>query len=268
MTGHLRLIGVAGAMLSASLVARAQVYPRPAFDVVSVKPNTSKPGRSASGFQPGGRYSATNMPLRHVIHEAYRVQDFQLEGGPRWIPTQGFDIEAKAAQDAPRALLEVMLQTMLEDRFKLVIRRETRVMQALALTATSAAGRRLQPAVPTCGDAPEEFPNHMTQFASSTCRERITNGFAKATVTMPQLAAVLTPLLGRLVSDRTGLTGSFAIQLTWAPDENKKGKGDGLPSDRPSLSSALQEQLGLKLEAERRSVDILVIERAEPPTEN
>src|SRR6266487_4622992 len=112
----------------------------PSFEVASIKPNKSGDPRVSIGIQPGGRFTATNYPLRFLIRNAYQLQDFQLVGGPDWIASERFDIVAKAAGDVPRTPpggppgpLQLMLQSLLADRFKLVAHKEMRELPIYAL---------------------------------------------------------------------------------------------------------------------------------------
>jgi uncharacterized protein (TIGR03435 family) len=116
----------------ATLIARAQAV-NPVFDVVSIKPNTSGDTRVTNRVQPGGRYTATNITLRQLIRDAYRVQEFQVVGGPGWMSSDRFDIVAKAEGNPSVGLIARMRQTLLTDRFKVVTHTETRELPVYAL---------------------------------------------------------------------------------------------------------------------------------------
>jgi uncharacterized protein (TIGR03435 family) len=267
------------------------------FEVASVKANKSGDNRIGIGFAPGGRFRATNVPVRELISAAYGtpqpIAAFQITGGPRWIESERFDIAAKAAGDpqpgpnGPPPGMFVMLRNLLADRFQLSVHRETRdaPIYALALARAdrtlgpqlhssstdcaalmgAARGRGTPPASPAPG---ERMPCGMRMFPGS-----LSGGSAS----MAQLTNVLARFVNRTVVDRTGLTGNYDLDLQWTPDQMPQGRGDPPPGapplpaidpNGPSIFTAVQEQLGLKLDAARGPVDVLVIDRVEHPTED
>ena len=232
------------------LIAAQTVSPR--FDVASVRVNKSgDPSRSVRAM-PGGRFEATNAPLRNLIRFAFEVRTLgEIEGGPDWIDTTAFDIRATGSPDAsvPR-----MVQTLLEDRFKLVARRDVRERPVYALTLGRGDGR-LGPSLKaaTADVAPRQ--------KSGPTQLEITNH------PISRLVASLGALLGQTVIDRTGLTGTYDITLRFSSEQLPGVPGPGRPDPNlPSIFTAVQEQLGLKLEATRGPVSVLVVERAEMPT--
>ena len=252
----------------------------PAFEVASVKPNTSGDGRVLMTPQPGGRLNLVNVPLRLMIRYAYRVQDFQVVGGPDWISTARFDVVAKAEGGNPsQEELQLMLRSLLADRFKLVVRPDTREMPTYSLVPARADGKtgaQLRKSDANCGPATApSAPPAPGQLPS--CGSMLGFGNLKARgSTMAALASTLSTFAGRIVVDRTGLAGGYDVDLTWTPDQIPRPVGDqpvqvnGVPVDPngPSLFTALQEQLGLKLESTKGPVDVLVVERAEKPAED
>ena len=228
-------------MAAASL---AQTQPaaqnEPVFEVASIKP--ARPGGKPSlRAYPGGRTVATNATLKYLITLAYNVRDYQITGGPGWIASKEYDIEAKpmvAFQPSydTRAYAMKMLQALLEDRFKLTI--------SFRLKERPAPQR----------------PSDMRMSGGKGLM--IGQG-----VPISILAESLAGLLGRPVTDATGLKGYYDFRLVWAPDETNAGEP---PADRtgPSIFTAIQEQLGLKVEARKGPVEILVIENAAQPSEN
>ncbi|MGE3401529.1 MAG: TIGR03435 family protein [Vicinamibacterales bacterium] len=261
------------------------------FEVASIRQNLSDDRRSFS-VQPGGRLVVRNVALRDLIAAAYDMADIgllvpdRILGGPEWIETERYDIEAKASAEfqfapggPPRDAI-LMLRSLLEDRFKLVARRETRDQPIFELVvarpgqlgpglrqtgldcdALFASGR---PPVPAAPRQPGEPP---------PCR--LIGGPARtiaSAVTMQQLAANLSNHLGRFVVDRTGLTDRYDFNLAWTPDRLPAGAPPpGIPPvdpNGPPLVTALQEQLGLKVEPARGPVEVLVIDRVERPTPN
>jgi len=251
--------------------------PKPRFDVAVVKVNDSGEPRVAGGFQPGGRYSVTNYPLRALIAAAYlRPQvnpDFLIAGGPEWIDKARFNIEARATAefppgpDGPNAPRRVMLQHLLADRFGLKVHHESRPGQLFALVRVrdDRLGSRLRPSQIDCGaSAP----------APDTCAPRIAPGSLTLTSTsLTALVNLLPRFVGRVVIDATGLTGRFDLDLTWTPGPTEwvppsTGAGAAVGDDGSSLTTALREQLGLRLQAQTGPVDVLVIDAATWPTGN
>lgn len=235
-----------------------------AFDVVSVKPNTSGDVGGTSRAQPG-RYQGINVTLKRVITLAYRpVQEFV--GGPDWINTAHFDIEARSGTDpSPEQMLE-MLRTLLRERFKLVVRHETRESPVYALTRARRDGRlgaRLRQSDAEC------LPPGGTRSAPAPetekrCGFRLGNGALSGQgATMDRLAGELS-FVGRQVIDRTGLAGAFDVDLEWSPDS----VAGPVPEAGPSIFTAIQEQLGLKLEPATAPVAVIVIDSAQRPKEN
>ena len=235
------------------------------FEVASVKP--SQPGgrggiiRAMPGNQ---RYHGENMPLRVMMTVAYTVTDRQISGGPDWMRTDPFDIEAKASRPRTIDELHVMLQHLLEDRFKLKIRRETRDEPAYILTVAK-SGSKMPVHDPEDKDYPPIGGNLATAADGSICP-----GFTGRNVTMDYFAFFLSRLMDRTVVDRTGLPARYDVNTHFVPENAPLRNGDG-PAITPGCADiygALPSQLGLKLEKGRGPVPYLVIEHAEKPTEN
>lgn len=219
----------------------------PEFEVASIKPTATKDGSLSVRFLPGGRYSIRNLTLKQLLESAYSMQDYQVAGGPPWITESGFDIEAKGAGDPTREQMLQMVQTLLTDRFHLAMHRETRQLPVYALVVAK-NGPKLQPAAANAG-----YP-------------KLKRGeFVIPKMSMAELANLLVLDVKRPVKDETGLQGNFAFTLEWNPDLRDTVDQ---PGARPSIFTALQEQLGLKLESTKGPVEVLVIDRAEKPTEN
>jgi len=227
----------------------------PAFEAVSIKPNTSGERGGTSRAQPG-RYQGINVTLMRLIRFAYQpIQEF--EGGPGWIDTEYFDIEARAVGTPTREEMIAMLRAMLADRFALQVRQEVRERPVYALTLARRDGRlgtQLRRSDAECPNGP------------GTCGVQMDNGALKSkSITMPRLAAELS-FVGRKVIDRTGLSGAFDVSVEWTPDAPAAGAAP--PDSLPSIFTALQEQLGLKLEPSTGPVDVVTIVRAERPRPN
>lgn len=280
----------------------------PAFEVASIKPNNSGDGRVMMQNQPG-RYSATNVTLRLLIRNAYQLQDFQISGGPSWISSDRFDIVAKieaSVQDEIAAAgppvpgqgpskLQLMLRTLLAERFKLAVHTETKDQPIYALVLARSDGRlgpQLKKSEADCaavmaaarGRGPGRGmppPGPPQPGEAMPCGIRI--GMGNMTVggsPLAQFANSLGMFTGRVVIDRTGLAGNYDFNLTWTPDQMPQ-RPPGAPVDQPirangvdidpngpSIFTAVQEQLGLKLDSQRGPVAMLVIDHAEKPIEN
>lgn len=203
-----------------------------------------------------GGLTATNATLKFLITFAYDVRDHQISAGPSWFDTERYDIVAKGPIDHPTvAQNRQMLQTLLADRFQLRLLRETKELPEYALVVEKNGPKLHQP---------EGAGNGMR-----IGRGRITT----QAISMDHFAGNLGKLLGRTVVDKTGLQGNFAFTLEWTPDASQPmgvlGPSPAVPDDSgPSIFTALQEQLGLKLEPQKGPVEIFVIDHVEKPSEN
>ena len=236
-----------------------------AFDVASVHPNTSQTMQTNISFTAGG-VTFTNLQLRAIIQFAYGIsQPSRLAGVPDWANIERFDIVAKgpvnSLEDRRR-----MLQALLADRFKLVAHTEQRSIPIYELVLARADGRLGPSLTPSSIDCPAQGRGN------ARCGVRSTGpGNIKLTgIPMSQLAAVLSVTQGRPVVDRTGLTEPYDVELVFAPEPipGRGGETPTVPEDRTSLITAIQEQLGLKLQAGNRPEDVLVIDRVSHPDEN
>ncbi len=277
------LLGIAG------LVAITAVPGAQSFEVASVKANKSGEQFIRFGIQAGGRFTVTNAPLRELIRVAYQIQNFQITGGPGWITSDRFDIVAKAEQEVPLTPpggppgpMQMMLRSLLAERFKLVShieRRELPTYELVVARADGKTGAQLLPSTVDCdafraamrrsGGPPPAPP---APGERPMCGLRIGPGtLAAGGMPLGALANALAPMVNRVVLDRTGVTGNFDVDLQWTPDQAPQrpaGSPDLPPIDPngPSIFTALQEQLGLKLESTRGPVDVLVIDSVEQPT--
>jgi uncharacterized protein (TIGR03435 family) len=258
---------------------------RPAFEVASIKRNVSVSDGASFRGQPGGRASVTNNTLRNIIRNAYGLQNFQIVGGPDWINSERWDIVAKAEGDPSPQQMTLMFRTLLADRFKLVVHNEMRETPIYALVLARSDGRlgpQLRPssvdcaAVAAASRARGGAPSPPLPGGRPACGTRTTRGSMMTTATtMADLARNLSPFAGRSVVDKTGLTGTYDLDLTWTPDpQGAAPPGGPAEGSRPaednaaSLFTAVQEQLGLKLDSQRGPVEFLVIDSAERPTED
>jgi uncharacterized protein (TIGR03435 family) len=224
----------------ATPIARAQAA-NPVFDVVSIKPNTSGDARVTNRVQPGGRYTATNITLRQLIRDAYRVQEFQIVGGPRWMNSDRFDIVAKAEGNPSVGQIALMRQTLLTDRFNVVTHNETREMSVYALIVKQAGklGPKLRPSSESCGDPSK--PATQLQPGQVPCG--ISGGAGRLSTRgtpMTEFAHFLSFNTDRAVLDRMGLTGPFELVLEWTPDPQAPRLTGG--DERAGASEGLMER--------------------------
>jgi bla regulator protein blaR1 len=251
------------------------------FDVAAIKPNNS--GANVLGIRvvPGGGLRAVNATLRSLISEAYQVRDFEVSGGPAWLDSARYDIEAKGplepgSHEQTGLQIMKMLQALLADRFQLRIHRETKEMPIYALLVAK-NGPKLERPREACFDPAAGAPPPPTLPGQSPSRpcggfNNSSNQMLGASVAVSRFAANLSRFTGRTVVDRTGLKGTFDIALRWTPDEGQAFLAPTQPASaddsRPSIFTAVQEQLGLRLEAQRGPVEVLVIDHAEKPSGN
>jgi uncharacterized protein (TIGR03435 family) len=259
------------------------------FEVASVKPNRSGEPRITFDLPAPDRFTAINVPLRELIRFAFDVQDARLLGGDDWIRSERFDVIAKAdhalppwGPSGPPTELLGMLRVLLAERFGLTVRQEARVLPVYALVMAQ-DDRRLGPALRASTlDCENQAKSGQPRpplaapgsVAQPTCGMRIGPGqMVMGGTPMSQLATVLPPFVQRIVIDRTGLSGAFDFQLSWTPERFPQGTpppgAPPLPQVDPngaSIFAALQEQLGLKLESQQTSLDVVVIDRVSRPT--
>lgn len=264
--------------------AIAQSDARPEFEVASIKPAAPDARGMFIRPGPGGGLSITNMPLKEMIVIAYRIQPFQISGGPAWLDSAHYDITAKPEKRAKFDELQLMLQALLADRFQLKIHRETKELTVYALVMARKDGKLgpqlteskeggctpIDPSKPPPPPEPGK-PPVLGCGGMMMSPRRLT----AASIPVANMIPMLSRFLDRTVIDKTGLTGNFDISLEWTPDETQALQ---LPPDAPkpppsdatgpSIFTALQEQLGLKLESQKGPVEVFVIDRAEKPSEN
>jgi len=256
----------------------------PAFEVASIKPNKSGTGMTMLRTTPVG-FSASNVSLKALIQQAYGVEENQILGAPGWLGSERYDMEAKVGSSDTDALHDLspdqrrlMLQPLLADRFQLKVHTELRDLPVLALVVAK-GGPKLHEAKP--GDT---YPNGLKGFDGEGGPGMMLMRPGQLTAQGADLSAVARQLslqLGRTVEDRTGLTGKYDFTLQWTPDRDpspmpgapqpgQQGPGATLSTDssEASIFTAVQEQLGLKLESRKAPVEVLVIDHVEAPSEN
>jgi bla regulator protein blaR1 len=257
-----------------------------AFETASVKPNKSGKEERYIRIDPrGGSLTVVNLQLRALITFAYQIQSFQLEGGPDWIASDRFDIVAKPEREVPptggQDPLRMMLRTLLADRFTLVMHKETKELPIFELVLARDDGKlgpRLRPAAVDCearaaaaraGTPPSSSGPPGPGSCGTTMNPVSLRGGG---ATMAMLASLLEGPAQRLVIDRTGLVGNWDLEVNYTPDRSQLPPGVELPPsidpNGPSLFTALEEQLGLKLRPARGPVEVLVIDAVQQPTPN
>lgn len=252
-----------------------------AFDIASVKPANPEARGTRIMMTPGGGVNISNAPLRELISFAYDVRNFQITGGPGWLGSERFDILAKMessgdepAPGGPRPSEAQMtktaeqarqrMQALLAERFQLVVHRESKEMSAYALTVGK-SGPKLKEAT---GEVPGQRGVRMQRGQMN-----VQSG------SLDLVTRVLSNELRRPVVDQTGLKGVYDFELKWVPETPAPGPSDsGGPgpgaapaasdSAGPSLFTAVQEQLGLKLEARKVPVEMVIVDRADKPSAN
>ena len=268
-----RMILTVAALCALSVSGTAQQPSgSPAFEVASIKPTADAPRPNwRSRFQPTS-YTASNIPVRELIKIAYELRvDAQVRGGPDWTNSARFDVQASAASQATPTEIRIMLRGVLADRFKLRARPDQQELPVYALVKARSDGR-LGTALKPIGEkdcAPAATPPTPGQLVCGSVMFSA-DSMIVGGVSMARLAELLPGTSGftgidRLVIDRTSLSGVYAFEVKYSPP-----KLPGLAqSDSPDLAAfptALQEQLGLKLEPARAPVEVLVIDSIEQPT--
>jgi uncharacterized protein (TIGR03435 family) len=278
------VVAVAAPIFAQSVPRRSTGDPR--FEVASIKRNTGDAQKMmvlAPRFLPGGSFEAFNVTLGSLIRLAYGLQDFQMVGGPKWIDTDRFDMQARGPQGAAESDAPRRLQALLAERFALKAHRETRDHPIYALVLAR-ADRSLGPRLRRSQIDPrkiEEQDARMLRESPATftpleCGLAAGRRLGDCGTTMAVLASRFPMYVGRMVVDRTGLTGAYAYDLRFGDNPMPgAGPGGGFPfptqpanPDAPSLFTALEEQLGLKLVPQTGRVEVLVIDHVQQPKPN
>jgi uncharacterized protein (TIGR03435 family) len=268
-------------------LANAQSNPEIVFEAASVKRSRPDGPGTSMFYSPGGRLTATSATLKQLVLLAYGVSERhnsgapaqnatiistltsdQITGGPGWVESEQFNVTAKADGNARVERMSQMLQALLADRFQLKVHRETRQLPVYVLLTAKNGARMPELKEGSCFVPGSDKPPEAVKSGQrpTPCggfffeRDRLDAG----RVYMQQLAGALSNQLRRLVVDKTGLTGTYDVHLRWTPDESP---GDTDSAD-PSLFTAVEEQLGLKLESQKGLVETVVIDHAEKPSEN
>jgi uncharacterized protein (TIGR03435 family) len=265
-----------------SVATAAQDASEPRFDVASIKPNRSGSGSFRRRINPGGRLTVTNETLPQLIDFAYDVGDLwrvlagessRVTGGPRWIMSEHYDVNASAGREVTPDEMGAMLRALLRERFKLAVHREAKEQDIYALQELRPGGElgpQLRRVTVDCAEVAKQrgeavkngtpLPPNAANGAPS-CGLAPQDGQLKSGgVTMDVLATHISKEAGRTVVNKTGLLGEYEFTLRFS------SIGNGASDGRPSIFVAVREQLGLKLEATRGAIDVLVIDHIERPT--
>lgn len=259
----------------------------PAFEVASIKHHEGSDGPMRMDGPDPSQYVATNLPVKFLIEVAYGMKDFQVSGGPNWIETERFDIDAKIddstaerlrglSLDEQRAQKFLMLQTLLADRFRLQITRASKELPVDALVV-SKNGAKVKEVSPDEPASPPQTPMPgvtIPGLQPGTSRISMGSGkemFEGRALTISKLVDFLSRSNGRMVIDQTGLKGTYDFTLQFALETGPFGSSPTAApeaNDVETLRVALQNQLGLRLESTKAPVDTIVIEHIEEPTAN
>ena len=258
---------IIGFLAFVSLLFAPPLVTRPSFDVVSIRPNATNGRLYYKSFST--RFTATNMTAKQLLLLSRRIQSFQLSGGEGWFSSQGFDIEAKTDRPVNWAEMQLMLQSLLEDRFRLTIRHQTREAPIYMLVPGKGGVK-----IKLSSDQTLWTGDHPNEPGTTGANMDISEGSLSGdSIPMAMFVSFLSQQVGRTVINKTGLTGRYAIELRWAPDRaigpfGEAGASASTDSSEASFFTAVQEQLGLRLESGRAPVDFFVIDHIEKPSEN
>ena len=250
--------------VSGILAVQIVLSQTPAFDAVSIKPSAADARGGGFNLSPG-RLTAKNQSLKELVRFAYDLHDYQLSGGLGWTDTERYEVVATFPGGTTNTQRARMMQTMLADRFALTVHRESKEVAGYALVMGKNG--------PKFHAAESEQPGMMLGRSATSGQRTLNANRAK----MTELASILADLLGKPVEDKTGLEGIFDFAMEWTPDpvserslkpgaEKQEATGDGPIG--PSIFTALQETLGLKLATKKVPVLALVIDHAEKPSSN
>ena len=266
-------------LLASALLNAQSPTKRPEFEVASIKPNNSDSGNSSIGSQGPGRFDAKNVAIRTFIAQAYDVRAFEIYGAPGWLTSEKYDITAKSEEPVAKVSSEEAwsdmkekVKALLEDRCALKVHRETKELPVYILTVAK-SGVKLKtsdcvvfdinnrPAPPAPGEPRPKFCGNLGVRGDGANSSLTATG-----IPMSSLVRWLSGTTGRAVIDKTGYADKFDAAMKWAPDDSSKtASADPVG---PSIFTALQEQLGLKLESGKGPVAVLVIDHVEKPSAN
>jgi uncharacterized protein (TIGR03435 family) len=259
----------------ASSFLMAQDAARPSFEVASVKPSSATSGLPGVRFPPGGRMIATNMNLKSLITVAWSVDWLQISGGPAWLESDPYDIDAKADGDPPRSEKRIMLRSLLEDRFHLTMHQETKEAPGYALVMANPGhpGPGITPArEDSCIKIDPQKPLPQTTDVVFCGGFRVVPKSKEGqnypslvleghSVSLESVARALVTVVQRTVVDETHLPGIFDVTLEYVDPRIQS-------PDAPSAFAAVREQLGLKLESRKLPLELYIVDHVERPGAN
>ena len=248
----------------AVLCVASAVAAQPAFEVASIKPNTSGERWESVSPTTGGKLTAKNVTVAWLLKTAYHVEPFQIAGLPPWANTERFDVLARAASStATPDEIRQMLQALLADRFRVTLRREQRDLPVYSLVVTKNGPKLARAKHDTCAESTPTDPCGGFRIFQ---RSQMWGN----TVTVRQFAAELTYMMQRMVIDNTGIQGLYDIRVTWTPEHFGPEPGTEVRPDEANatLFTAVQEQLGLQMQSAKTPVEVLSIERVAHPSAN
>ena len=276
-----RLFACINLIALAPFAALCQSAASASFEVASVKPSDPAARGMQVDLSPGGVFIAKNVTVKILLQQAYDVRDFQISGGPGWLDTERYDIVAKgdgpgASEDEMRRMTEAQrnklqeeflmrVRALLADRFQLKVHRETKELPVYELIVAK-GGPKMRPA------AEDGSPSGGLSMRRGSAGTEITG----EKVLLAPLVQLLSSQIGHTVLDKTGLIGSYDFKMTFVPDSGlgrqPPGTGDDrqLPNDPggPSIFTAVEEQLGLKLDAQKGPGEVLVIDGVQKASAN
>lgn len=291
--------GVVAIVGAIPILCQAPAGTKPSFEVATVKPaEPGQQGIAGISRQPGGRLVIKNMPLRPLLTYAYNIRDFQVAGGPGWMTSEVWDIEARAEEGSIPAgpldpskpnPLAIRLQSLLEDRFQLKTHTETRELPVYELSIAKGGLKMklsddqglIKPRDPGDPPPPPPFQPGVPLRRGTVFMGR--GNLQAAAINVTNIVQSLSSLVGRIIVDKTGLTGLYDVKLQWTPDPTQvpngiaifAGPGPGgrdapppIDSNGPAIFTALQEQLGLRLDSAKGPVEVIVVDSVQKPSEN
>lgn len=268
---HILLVALLLPLVTAQSSTPAPQDARPRFETASVKPNLSKEPGIMRRPSPG-RVFYSNAPIHTLVEEAYTTRPDRIFGYPNWVEKERFDVIATYSPDRQRQVRQ-MLQTLLEERFSLRVHREMRDLPVYELVKARADGQLgpgLRPSTVDCAPTADKRSPCRLDFRPGLVRG-VGMGWGNG-----EPLALNIGVWDRPIIDKTGLSGAFDIDLQWTPDPAQARDADAAaraaaaiaatPGDRVSIFTALQEQLGLRLQPARAALEVLIIDRVERPT--
>ncbi|SDE75016.1 TIGR03435 family protein [Terriglobus roseus] len=241
---------------------------RPSFDVASVRAHDPADRKNFNNFQayPDGRFTSDNSSLWMLIHYAFQIQPYQFAGGPDWIKSVGYDLNAKPAEVHGFDDIPIMLQGVLEDRFQLKYHWETREQPVYDLVLVKPGKLKDSVVKGDCTFLPR--PEGLPKDAACGDLQNHPGDTKGYKLTADELAASLSWLLSKSVINQTNLAGIYDVELRWTPESVAVRPEATSEQNAPDIFTAIQEQLGLRLQASKGPVRVFVIDHVEKPSDN